>query len=68
LENTEKELHILDAISLLPTDEFLKNHIYKTDALLKFYITETIHKYDFSKTELIAFLEFLNKLKSLKQI
>ena len=43
-EDAEKELRISDVMCSLPTDEFLSKHLYKTDALLKFGITEMIHK------------------------
>ena len=47
----------------LPTDEFLSKHRYKTDALLKFGITEMIHKKGLSRTELIGVLEYINNLR-----
>ena len=47
----------------LPSDEFLSKHLYKTDALLKFGITEMIHKKDLSRTELIGVLEYISNLR-----
>ena len=63
LENAEKELRISDVMCSLPTDEFLSKHRYKTDALLKFGITEMIHKKDLSRTELIGVLEYISNLR-----
>ena len=63
LENAEKELRISDVMCSLPTDEFLSKHLYKTDALLKFGITEMIHKKDLSRTQLIGVLEYIANLR-----
>jgi len=63
LKNAEKELRISDVMCSLPTDEFLSKHLYKTDALLKFGITEMIHKKDLSRTELIGVLEYISNLR-----
>jgi hypothetical protein len=63
LENAEKELRISDVMCSLPTDEFLSKHLYKTDALLKFGITEMIHKKDLSRTQLIGVLEYITNLR-----
>jgi len=61
-DNAKKELRISDVICSLPTDEFLSKHLYKTDALLKFGITEMIHKKDLSRTQLIGVLEYIANL------
>ena len=63
LENAEKELRISDVMCSLPTDEYLSKHLYKTDALLKFGITEMIHKKDLSRTQLIGVLEYITNLR-----
>ena len=62
-DNVEKELRISDVMCSLPTDEFLSKHLYKTNALLKFGITEMIHKKDLSRTELIGVLEYISNLR-----
>jgi hypothetical protein len=62
-ENAEKELCISDVMCSLPTDEFLSKHLYKTDALLKFGITEMVHKKDLTRTQLIGVLEYLTNLR-----
>jgi hypothetical protein len=62
-ENADKELRISDVMCSLPTDEFLSKHLYKTDALLKFGITEMIHKKDLSRTQLIGVLEYITNLR-----
>jgi hypothetical protein len=59
----EKELRISDVMCSLPTDEFLSKHLYKTDALLKFGITEMVHKKDLTRTQLIGVLEYLTNLR-----
>lgn len=48
----------------LPTDEFLSKHLNKSDALLKFGITEMIHKKDLSRTHLIGILEYITNLRN----
>jgi hypothetical protein len=62
-ENAEKELRISDVMCSLPTDEFLSKHLYNTDALLKFGITEMVHKKDLTRTQLIGVLEYLTNLR-----
>ena len=62
-ENAEKELRISDVMCSLPTDDFLSKHLYKTDALLKFGITEMIHQKDLSRTQLIGVLEYIANLR-----
>lgn len=62
-DNVEKELRISDVMCSLPTDEFLSKHLYKTDALLKFGITEMIHQKDLSRTQLIGVLEYITNLR-----
>lgn len=59
----EEELRLSDIMCSLPTDEFLSKHLYKTDALLKFGITEMIHKKDLSRTQLIGVLEYISNLR-----
>ena len=61
--NAEKELRLSDVMCSLPTDDFLSKHLYKTNALLKFGITEMIHKKDLSKTQLIGVLEYISNLR-----
>lgn len=55
-------LHISDVS--LPTDKFLSKHLNKSDALLKFGITEMIHKKDLSRTQLIGVLEYITNLRN----
>lgn len=62
-DNAKKELRISDVMCSLPTDDFLSKHLYKTDALLKFGITEMIHQKDLSRTQLIGVLEYIANLR-----
>ena len=62
-EPQNPQLNIGAVMCSLPTDEFLSKHLYKTDALLKFGITEMIHKKDLSRTELIGVLEYISNLR-----
>jgi hypothetical protein len=60
---SQENLNISDVMCSLPTDEFLSKHLYKTDALLKFGITEMVHKKDLTRTQLIGVLEYLTNLR-----
>ena len=62
-DNAEKELRISDVMCSLPTDEFLSKHLYKTPTLLKFGISEMIHKKDLSRKQLIGVLEYISNLR-----
>lgn len=63
LENEVLALRQPPVMCSLPTDDFLSKHLYKTDVLLKFGITEMIHKKDLSKTQLIGVLEYISNLR-----